>query len=199
MNDSSDKVDEVKILEEEKEILLDHDYDGIRELDNPLPSWWVISFVLTIVFAVPYYAAHTFFGAETIQEELMQEIGEVEKLKVAFQKKQDGFSIEGYNAFIITKKANKIAKKTYKRKCKACHGANGEGGIGPNLADDYWLHGNGSLETIYATISNGVEDKGMAAWGKKLGSKKMYAVLKYIDEFRGSKPENAKAPQGIKY
>jgi cytochrome c oxidase cbb3-type subunit 3 len=199
MSDSKDVENEVKILDEEKEILLDHDYDGIRELDNPLPSWWVVSFVLTIVFAVPYYAAHTFFGAQTIQEELLAEIGEVDKLKTAFQKKQTGFSQEGYQAFLITKKANKIAKKTYKRKCKACHGANGEGGIGPNLADEYWLHGNGSLESIYATISNGVEDKGMAAWGKTLGNKKMFAVLKYVDEFRGTNPENGKAPQGIKY
>jgi cytochrome c oxidase cbb3-type subunit 3 len=190
---------EVEILEDEKEILLDHDYDGIRELDNPLPSWWVTSFILTIVFAVPYYAAHTFFGAQSIQEELSKDMGEVSELKIAYEKKQGGFNLAGYQEFLKTKKANKIARKTYKRKCKACHGASGEGGIGPNLADEYWLHGNGSLETIYNTINKGVVDKGMAAWGEKLGKKKMYAVLKYVEEFKGTKPENAKAPQGNKF
>ena len=195
----NDKSEEVKVLDDEKEILLDHDYDGIRELDNPLPSWWVTSFILTIVFAVPYYAAHTFFGAETIQEELNNELGRVIELKSAYEAKQGGFKLSDYQEFLKSKKANKIAKKTYKRKCKACHGANGEGGIGPNLTDDYWLHGNGSLETIYDTISKGVEDKGMAAWGKKLGKKKMYAVLKYIEEFKNTNPQNAKAPQGKKF
>lgn len=198
MSENKDN-NETKIFDDEKKILLDHDYDGIRELDHPLPRWWVVTFILTIVFGVPYYMAHTFFGAETINEELAHDLDSVKKKQSEFDKKKGKFNIDEYNAYILTPKAAKVAKKTYKRKCKACHGANGEGGVGPNLADNFWMHGNGSLETVYNTINKGVPDKGMAAWGVSLGKKKMFAVLKYVIDFRGTNPDGAKAPQGQEY
>lgn len=194
-----DNNDEVKIFEDEKKVLLNHNYDGIRELDHPLPSWWVTTFILTIVFAVPYYLAHTFFGAQTINEELAEDLKTVEVKQQEFKKTQKSFDISEYEAYLQTADVDKIGKKVYKRKCQACHGANGEGGVGPNLADNFWLHGDGSAETIYNTIENGVPENGMAAWGSTLGKEKMFAVVKYVMDFKGTNPEGAKAPQGSEF
>lgn len=197
----SDKKEELIVFEDEKHILLDHDYDGIRELNHPLPNWWVVTFVLTVVFGVPYWAAHTFFGAQTIDQELAADMEVVRANQAEYDRKQGKFSEDKYNAYIASDvaKVAKVGKKTYKRKCKACHGAAGEGGVGPNLTDNYWLNGDGSLETVYNTINKGVPDKGMQAWGPSLGEEKVFAVLKYVMEFKGTNPENQKEPQGQEY
>lgn len=195
MSESKDD-DKVQIFEDEKKILLDHDYDGIRELDNPLPRWWVYSFYLTIIFAVPYYVAHTFMNAESIEDEFKNDVARVTAIQNKNTLDQIVFDQAEYEKVWENPKTKKIAKKTYKRKCKACHGKFGEGGVGPNLADNYWIHGNGDLKSVYKTITYGVIDKGMAAWGKTLGKDKVYAVLKYVAEFKGTNPKNPKAPQG---
>lgn len=196
---SEDKDDEVKISEEEKKILLEHNYDGIRELDHPLPRWWVYTFILTGVFGLPYYLAHTFFGAQSIQEELVEDMASIELKQSKSEDKKGSFDLEKYKAYLLTPKAAKIARKTYKRKCKACHGASGEGGVGPNLSDNFWMHGDGSLETVYSSINKGIPDKGMAAWGVTLGEDKMFAVLKYVMDFQGTNPGGGKAPQGKEF
>lgn len=195
----SDENNKVEIFEDEKKILLDHDYDGIRELNHPLPNWWVTTFILTIVFSIPYYIAHTFLGAQTINEELAEDVKVVEEQRAEFEAKQGTFNVAEYEAYIATPEAAKVGQKTFKRKCKACHGANGEGGIGPNLTDNYWINGDGSLGAIYKVIDKGVVEKGMAAWGETLDKKQMFAVLKYVIDFRGTSPEGAKEPQGTEY
>ncbi len=197
-NKSNDN-EELTVFEDEKKILLDHDYDGIRELDHPLPRWWVTTFWLTIIFAVPYYMAHTFFGAESIKEELAADLKIVHEKQDSYEQKKGKFKLTEFEAYIATAKADKVGKKTYRRKCKACHGAQGEGGVGPNLTDNYWISGDGTPATIFHTIKNGVPDKGMAAWGVTLGKEKMFAVLKIIMEFKGTNPDGAKAPQGKEY
>lgn len=191
--------EKTEIFEDEKKVLLDHDYDGIRELNHPLPSWWLGTFFITIIFAVFYYIAYTFMDAKTLDRELAEEMKVVTELQTEFENKSGRFNLEEYNKITSDKKVMKAAKKTYKRKCKACHGKFGEGGVGPNLTDKYWLHGNGSLETVYNTINKGVVDKGMAAWGPVLGKEKVYGVLKYIQAFKGTNPDGAKAPQGELY
>ena len=196
----SDKKDETIVSEDEKKLLLDHNYDGIKELDNPLPNWWLVTFFLTILFGVPYYMAHTFFGAQSIQDELSLEMSVVTKKQEAYEEKQGRFNLEEYNAYIAGEvNIEKIAAKTFRRKCKACHGAAGEGSVGPNLTDNYWLHGDGSIETVYNTINKGVVDKGMEAWVPKIGKQNVYAVLKYVMELRGTNPPNPKEPQGKEY
>lgn len=192
----SDKKDEVKIFDDEKGILLDHDYDGIKELNHPLPSWWLTIFYLTIIYAAGYYVYYTFMGATTINEEYATDIAQIEEAKAAHLKEQGGFDLDTYNAYVITEKAIKVAKKTYKRKCKACHGKDGGGSVGPNLTDKYWINGNGSVAAVYDVIYHGVEDKGMQAWGDSLGDKKMMAVVKYVMDFQGTTPTNPKEPQG---
>ncbi|MBT4792790.1 MAG: c-type cytochrome [Halobacteriovoraceae bacterium] len=196
---SDNNENEVKIFDDEKKVLLDHNYDGIRELDHPLPKWWLITFAITIIFSIPYYAAYTFFGAQTIDQELAQDMKEMHAKQAAHEAKQGKFNLAEYEAYITGSKVAKIGKKVYKRKCKACHGANGEGGVGPNLTDAFWMHGNGSLETVYNTINKGVVDKGMAAWGPTLGKEKVFAVLKHMMEFKGTNPEGAKASQGQEF
>lgn len=195
MNDNENKP--VEVFEDEKALLLNHDYDGIKELDNPLPRWWLITFFLTIAFAVPYYLAHTFFNAKSIDQELKEDMKVVTALQVEFEKNAVSFNVDEYQKVKQDPKTAKLAKKLYKRKCKACHGTQGEGGVGANLTDAYWLHGNGSLETIYKTIDKGVVEKGMPAWGATLGKEKVLAVLTYLENLIGTNVEG-KAPQGQK-
>lgn len=191
--------DEVKIFKDEEKILLDHDYDGIRELDNPLPRWWVITFYLTIIFSIPYYLAYTFFDAKSIDESFSEEVAAVKELQDAAELKKGKFSMDEYKVIVADASIMKGAAKVYKRKCKACHGPDGGGGVGPNLADHFWIHGNGSLESKYDVLNRGVVAKGMPAWGITLGKDKVYAVLKYIDDFKGTSPGNPKEAQGEEY
>jgi cytochrome c oxidase cbb3-type subunit 3 len=194
-NKNNDK-DKVQIFEEEKKILLDHDYDGIRELDNPLPKWWVYSFYLTIIFAVPYYVAHTFMNVESIEDEFKSDVAKITEIHKKHDLEQVVFDEMEYQKVLADPKTKKTAAKVYKRKCKACHGKFGEGGVGPNLADNFWIHGDGDLESVYKVITYGVVEKGMAAWGQSLGKDQVYAVLKYVADFKGTSPKNPKAPQG---
>ena len=194
----SNENDKTKLLEGEKEILLDHDYDGIKELNHPLPSWWVAVFVLTIIFSIPYFIYYTFMGGTSIEQNYNAEMAEVVQKQQSHKSTQKGFDLEAYNAYIVTPEAQKLGRKIYKRKCKACHGVQGEGGIGPNLTDNYWLHGNGDVESTHKTIQEGVLDKGMPAWGDTLSSDELIAVVGYIQEFKGTNPANAKEPQGSK-
>lgn len=189
--------DNVEVFEDEKKILLDHDYDGIRELDNPLPKWWLYSFYLTIIFAVPYYVAHTFMNAESIKERFNLDVASVEEIHKKNALDKIVYDQAEYEKVLADPKTKKIAKKTYKRKCKACHGKFGEGGVGPNLTDNYWIHGNGDLKSVYETLTYGITDKGMPAWGQTLGKEKVYGVLKYIADLKGTKPKNPKGPQGV--
>ena len=107
--------------------------------------------------------------------------------------------MEEFKAVVADPSIMKGAAKVYKRKCKACHGPDGGGGVGPNLTDHFWIHGNGSLESKYDVVNKGVVAKGMPAWGITLGKDRVYAVLKYIDDFKGTSPENPKEPQGEEY
>ena len=193
---SQNEDEKLIVLEDEKNILLDHEYDGIRELDHPLPKWWLVTFYITIIFAAYYYVHHTFFGADTLEEEYEQKVAEIKEAQAEWQKKHGGFNWDKYNAFIATPKAEKLGKKRYKRKCKACHGKDGGGGVGPNLTDNYWLHGDGDVEMIYNVINQGVVDKGMQAWKGVLSEEEIMAVTAHVVKLRGTKPENPKEPQG---
>ena len=192
-----DNESKLEVFEDEKSLLLDHDYDGIKELDNPLPKWWLVTFYLTIIFAVPYYLSHTFWGATTINEELEQDMKIVTAKQIEFEKKSGGFILDEYKKVKENPKTAKLARKLFKRKCKACHGKKGEGSVGPNLTDAYWIHGNGSLEAVYKIIDKGVVEKGMPEWGTTLGKKKVLAVLSYVEKLIGTNVEG-KAPQGKK-
>lgn len=184
-------------IDNEASIDMNHDYDGIRELDNHLPPWWKYLFYATIVFAVVYMFLYHVSGSLPLQtEEYEIAMAEAEANKPAVD---EGSAIDESNIVFSDDPAVLASGKTvYDRNCVACHKAAGEGGIGPNLTDEYWMHG-GSIQDIYNTIKNGVPEKGMIAWKDVLSPAKMSDVSSYIETLKGTNPPNAKGPQGEVY
>ncbi|MEP2024777.1 cbb3-type cytochrome c oxidase N-terminal domain-containing protein, partial [Reichenbachiella sp.] len=149
-------------IEKENTIVLDHDYDGIKELDNHLPPWWKYMFYASIVFAVIYLYMYHISGSLPLQTQ-EYEIAMAEA-QANMSSAEEGSSVDESNIVFSDDPVVLASGKTvYERNCVACHKAAGEGGIGPNLTDEYWLHG-GSVQDIYNTVKNGVPDKGMIAW-----------------------------------
>lgn len=183
----------------EQDVMLDHNYDGIRELDNSLPPWWVAMFYITIAFAVVYMAYYHFSGAgPSSKDEYDIQMAQAQEEVDLFLSKQANKVDE--NSVVALTDANELAlgKTIYDANCVACHGAAGEGGIGPNMTDDYWING-GSIKDMFKTIKNGVTEKGMQAWGNQLRPLDMQRVASYIKTMRGTNPPNGKAPQGVLY
>lgn len=194
-----DKFNKSVKIENEKDVQLDHDYDGIKELDNALPPWWLYGFYLTILFAGIYlYRYHVSKSAPLQVQELNNEFVtaklEAEEYAKTHPKKVDENSIE-YAANIELISAGKTL---FGQKCVACHGSDGQGLQGPNLTDDYWKHG-GSIKDIFKTIKNGVPNMGMIAWGQELTPNQIETLSNYIKSIKGSKPINPKAPEGDLY
>lgn len=184
-----------KEIGNEEEILTDHNYDGIRELDNVLPPWWVYGFIITIVIAIFYLSKVFFFGAYKQVDEYNAEVAQA-KAKVALYKKQHP-ELFKTNVTLFTDAKNLEAGKTiFQANCTPCHMIDGGGGIGPNLTDNHWILGGG-IKTIFHTISEGGRPgKGMIAWKAVLKPLQRQQVASYVISLQGSKPANPKAPQG---
>ncbi len=184
-------------IEQEGDIMLDHDYDGIKELDNDLPPWWKYGFYLTIVWAVAYlFYFHLGGGGKLSRDEYNNEMEVAKLAKEEFMRNAKNNVDENTVAF----DAEMIAEGTnlFKANCAACHGNAGEGNVGPNLTDEYWLHG-GSVKDVFKTIKYGWPNKGMKAWESDFSAVQMQAIASYIQSIHGSNPANAKAPQGEIY
>lgn len=182
-----------KPIEQETDILLDHDYDGIRELDNSLPPWWLYSFYISIVFAVLYLSYYHILGGNTNAESFEEEM-EIARIEVEKYKRENPVN---FDAGTLSATDNLDAgKKIFVANCAACHTFDGGGGIGPNLTDEYWILGGGA-ENIYNTISEGGRDgKGMIAWKNSLNAEKMQQVTSYVLSLQGTTPENPKEKEG---
>jgi cytochrome c oxidase cbb3-type subunit III len=187
-------------IDHEKDVQLDHDYDGIKELNNALPPWWLYGFYFTILFAGVYLYRYHISGSAPLQ---------VEELKIATVQAEKDL------ALVMASMANKVDETTIEYKpdvalidegkilfaqnCKSCHGDVAQGAsIGPNLTDVYWIHGGG-IKDIFKTIKHGVQEKGMIPWGQTLSNKQIAAVATFVKSLQGSNPVNAKAPQGQAY
>ncbi len=183
-------------VEQEKDVLIQHDYDGIRELDNVLPPWWLWLFYGTIIWSVVFLLnVHVFDLWPTGEEEYRQEMAEAKAEVEAYLKKSAG-TVDENNVTALTEEAAIAGgKATYDAFCKACHGGAGEGGVGPNLTDDHWKHGGG-IQNVFKTIKYGVPEKGMIAWKAQLKPTEIQAVASYILKLHGTNPPNAKAPEG---
>lgn len=183
-------------IEKEGELLLDHDYDGIRELDNSLPPWWVYLFYACIAFAAVYLIRYEILGAPDQEMELKAEI-EKAKIEVAEYMKTAPDLMDEKTVTLLTEPADlAIGKEIFTTNCVACHRADGGGQIGPNLTDENWILGGG-IKNIFHTISNGGRDgKGMIAWKASLKPKEIQKVASYIISLQGSNPKDAKAPEG---
>ena len=175
--------------------LLEHLYDGIQEYDNPLPLWWLAIFWATIIFT-PLYILFFHFGPGLLEIDRYDEA-----MVIATEKQMAAILAMGeINENMLVDLMDDPSmmnggKKVFVAKCATCHGMFGEGGIGPNLADDYWLHG-AQLMDIYRTVREGVPDKGMLAWERQLRPAEMLAVSAHVGGLLGSAPPNGKAPQG---
>jgi cytochrome c oxidase cbb3-type subunit 3 len=172
-----------------------HDYDGIQEFDNPLPMWWLWTFWGTIVFAVAYYAYYELGSGPSLKDELNSDMAVIEGMKKAGAP----LDTEDVNAVALDKDRAMAGVKTYKEKCAACHGDNGEGKIGPNLTDNFWINGGGMPQEIAGLIQNGILEKGMPPWKDQIKAVDINSLVAYIISIRGSAPVNAKAPEGKEY
>lgn len=185
-----------KSIDKEEEIVLDHEYDGIRELDNILPPWWVYLFWATIIFAVVYLVRYHVFDGTNQYQELEQELLLAEK-QIAEYRKNNQDLIDADNVQLLTDASDLAAGKAiYVENCVACHKDSGGGGIGPNLTDDYWILGGG-IKNIYNTISEGGRPgKGMIAWKSELKPLEMAQVSSYVISLHGTNPSDGKEPEG---
>jgi len=171
----------------EKEPLTDHNYDGIQELDNPLPRWWVYLFYATIVFGIGYFTYYGFGIGPNLNEELEAH------MRVLTPKTEMAIDYESLEKDPAKKEAGQAI---YVAKCAACHLTDGGGMIGPNLTDNYWIHGTGRLADIIAVVQKGVPEKGMLSWESLLSPDDLEAVSVYVHSLKGTTPATPKAPQG---
>ncbi len=186
-------------IEQEADVMLDHDYDGIRELDNKLPPWWVWGFYLTIVFAFVYLIHYHVSGSGSLQlEEYNHELRTAELEKENRMKTDANFVTESNVAATADPMALSEGQGIYQKNCVACHGSAGQGGVGANLTDDFWLHGGG-IKNIFHVITSGVPDKGMISWKSQLSAKQIQSVASFILTLHGTNPPDPKAPQGEKW
>jgi cytochrome c oxidase cbb3-type subunit III len=186
-------------VEEEKNIELDHSYDGIKELDNHLPPWWKWLFYGTIGWAAVYVIVfHFSYTLPLPQEEYQNEIAQAEEQSRKLQATQPQASIDENNLQYTADPAILEKGKSVfnSNPCSSCHRGDGGGNtIGPNLTDEYWIHG-GDVKSIFNTIKNGAVDKGMPAWGKAMSPQDVRDVTFYILSLQGTNPPDGKAPQG---
>jgi cytochrome c oxidase cbb3-type subunit 3 len=175
--------------------LLEHSYDGIQEYDNPLPRWWLAIFWATIIFT-PLYILFFHFGPGLLAIDRYDRA-----MMLATEKQMAAILAMGEineNTLVGLMKDPSMmngGKKVFTTKCATCHGMFGEGGIGPNLTDGYWLHG-GQLMDVYRTVREGVPTKGMLAWERQLRPAELLAVTAHVGSLLGSNPPNPKPPQG---
>lgn len=188
-----------KPVEQEADLDLGHDYDGIRELDNKLPPWWLYGFYCTIIFAVVYlWRYHVGHTAPLPAEEYAIAVREAGIRKAEYLKKAADNVDE--NTVKLSTAPDDLAagKAVFEGTCFACHGKHGEGGVGPNLTDDYWLHG-GSINDVFRTIKYGWPDKGMKSWKDDFSPRQIAQIASYVKSLGGTHPDNPKPPQGTLY
>ncbi len=175
-----------------------HIYDGIEELDYPPPNWFRALFYITIAFGVIYFFYYTIGDGPTLTQEYQKAKNAEEYAQYERRATSGGAKSlsEGELIALVRSPERKAAgAASFQTKCASCHGGAGQGGIGPNLTDENWLHG-AKMTEILATITQGVPDKGMPAWGQVLGTEEIQSLTVFIRSLLGTKPAGAKAPQG---
>ena len=185
-----------KPIEEEHEIIIDHDYDGIKELNNNLPPWWLYAFYITIVFAIVYLLRFHVFNGPNQYEELNTEYAEANAAIEEYKKTAK--DLVDMNSVTLLTDAESLAfgKNVFQTVCIACHKIDGGGAIGPNLTDKYWILGGG-IKNIFHTITEGGRDgKGMIAWKTTYKPSEIQKIASYVWSLQGTTPAEPKAPEG---
>lgn len=185
-------------MAQEKDLLIAHDYDGIQELDNPIPAWFMYLFYGSIIFGIGYFLNYHVFKAAPLQyAEYRNEMAQAAIEKKAFLSKAANRVDENTVKLVHDPAVIASGEAIFKSTCAPCHGDHAQGNVGPNLTDDYWLHG-GKINDLFKTIKYGVLAKGMPTWEKQLSPKQISDVANYIKSLQGSNPAGGKEPQGTK-
>jgi cytochrome c oxidase cbb3-type subunit 3 len=193
-----DKLGGAVPVEREDEILLEDDFDGIKELDNKIPPWFNLLFLITVIIAVVYMLNFYVFKTGKLQYQEYQEEMQEAAVQKAELIKSGAFVNENTVTRLKDASSLNAGKNIFKINCVPCHGPEAGGVIGPNLTDDYWIHGGG-IKNIFRTITYGVPAKGMISWQTQLNSRQIQEVASYVMSLHGSHPANPKPPQGNKY
>ncbi|PBQ33691.1 cytochrome C oxidase subunit III [Sphingobacteriaceae bacterium] len=194
-----DKINDTVDIEEEQSIMLDHDYDGIKELDNNLPPWWKYGFYLTILIAVIYLINFHVIKTSPLQADEYKNSIKKAEAEIAEYMKNSANNVDESTVKTLTDLSDLTAgKDIFISTCSACHGKLGEGTVGPNLTDEYWIHG-GSLKDIFKTIKYGWPDKGMKSWKEDFSPIQIAQLTSYIRTLKGTNPAKPKDKQGELY
>lgn len=180
----------------EQDVIIEgHDYDGILEYDNPMPRWWLAIFALTVVWSVYYVIAIEVGWINTYEKDLAAESVHIDALQEAWAASQIPVDEEYLRSKLEDPVFLAAGQAAFVGYCAACHQDSGAGLIGPNMTDDYWIHG-GELMDLYNVANEGVLDKGMPAWGPLLSHEELVGTVVYIRSLRGTNPPNAKEAEG---
>jgi len=190
------KLNSFRSPQEEADITLGHSYDGIRELDNRLPPWWLYGFYITIIFAGIYlWRYHVSASAPLSIQEYEISVAKAEVEKEEYLSKSAN-NVDENTVKLLTDAASiEGGKKIFITNCTACHGADGGGVVGPNLTDEYWLHG-GRVNDVFKSIKYGIVEKGMKSWKDDFSPVQIAQLSSFIKSIKGSKVANPKSPQG---
>lgn len=193
-----DRFNKVVPIEKEQDIMLDHDYDGIHELDNSLPPWWKYGFYLTIVVAFVYiWYYHAGGNGPSSYDEYVAEVQEGEEAKAAYLAKTAN-NVDENTVVMLDATGIAAGQNIFQTVCAACHAKDGGGGVGPNLTDEYWLHG-GSLKDVFKTIKYGWPDKGMKSWKDDFSPNQIAQLACYVKSLKGAATAAPKEKQGELY
>jgi cytochrome c oxidase cbb3-type subunit 3 len=194
-----DNFNSFKPIQEESSIDLGHDYDGIRELDNRLPPWWLYGFYLTIIFAGIYlYRYHVAKSAPLSKEELTIALDQAAADKEEYLKRSASKVDENTVTYLTSPADHEAGQKIFITICAACHLADGGGSVGPNMTDNYFIHGGG-IKDIFKTIKYGYPEKGMKSWKDDYSPTQIAQLASYVKSLVGTKPAKGKEPQGVLY
>ena len=194
-----DRFNKSVAIEKEAAIMTDHDYDGIRELDNALPPWWKYGFYLTIIWAFGYLIHyHVTKTGPLMEQEYKNQLAQAE-IEIEEYRKKASNLVDESNVVLLTAASDlDKGKATFNNFCVTCHGAFGEGKVGPNLTDQYWKNG-GDIKDLFKTVKLGVSGTGMKSWKSDLSPSAIAEVSSYILSLQGTNPAGAKAPEGVLY
>ncbi len=194
MSESS-KTEQLHVEADEKHLLLDHNYDGIQELNHPLPSWWNTLFYVGIIFAICYAIYYELLGGKSLRAEFKEDFAKVKAVQDEYKRLNGSFDPNQY-AMYATPESVKAGEVVYVENCHQCHLEGGRGDIGPNLTDKYWLLAKGTPQTVFDVVYKGSEENGMPVWGDVLSAEDIYRVVSYVMTFKNTNHPEGKAPQG---
>ncbi len=193
-----DRFNQAVAIEKEEDILLDHNYDGIQELDNSLPPWWKYGFYFTILVSIIYmWYFHMGGNGPSSHEEYVRSVNKANK-EIAAYLANAADNVDENTVELLDAAGIAAGQEMYVQRCAACHANDGGGGVGPNLTDNYWLHG-GSLKDIFKSVKYGWPNKGMQSWQNEFSPKQIAQIASFVTTLKGTTPAAPKEQQGELY